>query len=1095
MKKSLKRTCAVVMAVAATAGLTGVQKLESANVQNNKLASFSAYADPAPTGVMTISSYKKSVVYGDTVTLPTAKFDGADIGVDGIKVTSPTGANVTITDGKFKVEAVGTYRIRYTSGNYVGEITIVSTIPNYSLSYEKNSSRILPTKVSVDYTGDIYVPNYVITDKNGDKVDSSKFNVDISVTKGSNVFTVGADGKINFGTTGLEVGTYYVTYTVTTAQDDENNIEAGSYITSDTVTFKCVDADNAFKADSKLKLSYSKEKISSVNLGKMVELPEISATLEGESVDVYYTVEVYKNGLTKIEDASIISKNADTGIWEFTAKEIADYYTVKYAVNDAIGNTEEIEFAITTVEDTLDPTPWVVDPYDKTDAEAIKALKNVDYKLASYFQSGDNSHIRILPIYAEDLGTFGFGEYKLLQRQVKSYSSGEVLYTDTEDPNKTLVFNCTDEENTLAATEKLAKDKDGNAIKLKKGKYVVSYTVKDAAGNENTSTFDFEVRTDYTDGKFDGEYVDPTVKFNDEWYETVDKGEVIEFSEPTFSDEYDQRLLKSVSYQYFTNADVAIGEKEELELGSNKKYSIDTAKAPVNAYKVKIFASATNDSGRTTTETNEIIVKSETTGTVAPEVVEVEADTNPAILTQGVEILVPTIKFSDDLIDTLDVDITITCTDGEDVTDYEANNLVVTRAGGYLFCGGAKFVAATKGNYVVAVKATDAAGNMAIKFIEYDVVANDYAGELRFANVGITDKTIELGESYKLPTAKIVGDNAADYSYEVQLVSGPTGYKLNNDKFTPSKVGEYKLRYVMYLTANAKGALDGIVEDEVVEFTITVEDTTAPEIHVDWKSNNILKTGETTPTSGLISAVYENYTKILLPMFSATDLSKLDENQSMITITCSKTSSTRTIKFADMAKEFAEGTDGTMYYNFNRDAEYTITYTAVDVQGNSAKKVFTIKVGDLEPPVLVVDDSILESEYKIGNTIDIDLNSDSGEIFKIYDGDESAIVKNIKIKLTCNGSEVKNDETGAGKYSFKLETAGSYELTFYVSDDAENKSNEVVKTFEIAEEGEETVDTTKVVGTILIVVSVLVLGGVVVYFIVSKKKMDKLYNS
>ena len=1085
MKKLLKKAGAVALVAATAVGFVGVKEFNSVNIQNQKEANISAYAEPAPTGVMLVSSYKKSVVYGETFTLPTATLDGE--AVTDVKVISPTGAAVTITDNKFKVDAVGTYRITFTSGNYVGEVTFTSSISTYTLSFENNvEKRVLPTKVSVGYTGDLYVPAYTLTDKNGDNATDGA-NVSVVVKKGTDTFTVANDGKINFGDKALEEGTYHVVYTVTTTD--------GDYITSDTLTFNCVNADNAFKADSELKLSYSKDKIESVNLGKTVELPAITATLEGESVNVYYTVEVYKNGSEKlnadtaVNDTTVLKKN-DKGIYEFTAKELANYYTVKYKVKDAIGHIENTEFSINTVEDSLDPTPIVVEAYA---TDETSGLKNVDYKLPSYFEMGNNAQIKILPIYAEDLGTFEFSQYKLLQRQIKD-SGNEVIYTDSEDPNKTLVFNYTGEESALASTEKLAKDKDGNAITLKAGTYYAHYTVKDAAGNDKTSIYKFVVNRNYTDGKFDGEYVDPVVKFNDEWYESVEKGEKIEFSKPTFSDEYDERLETKVSYQYFTLADETVGDEIELNAGSNGKYSIDTATAPETAYKVKIFASAKNDSGRTTVESQEIVVKSKITGATAPVVVDVDADTNGDVLTQGAEILIPTVKFSDDLVDSLDVDVTITCTDGTNVSTYDASNMYITRVGNYLFCGGAKFVAASKGNYVVAVKATDAAGNIAIKFMEYEVSANEYAGDLRFTNIGISDKKIELGESFKLPTAKIVGDNADDYVYEVQLVSGPTGYKLNNDKFTPSKVGEYKLRYVMYLATNERGALDGIVEDATIEFTVSVEDTTAPEIYVNWKSDRILKDGETIATSGDIVGPFSEYVRILLPQFSAEDLSKLDENQSMITITCSKTSTTRTIKFSKMAEEFAKGESGDMYYNFNRDAEYTITYTAVDIYGNSSKETKVIKVGDLDAPTLTVADDILEDSYKIGDTIAIDLNSDSGEIFKIYGEDESAVIGNIKVKLTCNGSEVKNAETEAGKYRFNIESAGSYELSFYVSDDAGNKSNEVVKTFEIAEEGDEIVDTTKVVGTILVIISVLVLGGVVVYFIVSKKKMDKLYK-
>ena len=89
--------------------------------------------------------------------------------------------------------------------------------------------------------------------------------------------------------------------------------------------------------------------------------------------------------------------------------------------------------------------------------------------------------------------------------------------------------------------------------------------------------------------------------------------------------------------------------------------------------------------------------------------------------------------------------------------------------------------------------------------------------------------------------------------------------------------------------------------------------------------------------------------------------------------------------------------------------------------------------------------------------------------------------------------EVKNQETEAGKYKFKLEDAGEYELKFTVKDSAGNES-EVVKTVSIAEKGESNLTSAESLGIVLIVVSVVVLAGVVVYFVISKKKMDKLYK-
>lgn len=1076
MKKSLKKTCTIALAVATTAtvagGVGGAVKL----INGNYSKTYEAYADNVD-GVMSISNYKKTVNLFDTFTMPTAKLDGQDITEYTVKTPSKkTLTQADITDNKFVVDEIGTYTITYTTDNYQGEVTFKSVASKYTISFVENTERIMPKKVGTNHDKQICVPDYKVTDKDGNDITATT-NVDITVTAPNitDKFTVNNErGWINFGNTLLTAGTYVVTYRATDAN--------GNFIAQKQTEFKVVEGD-AYTTN-KLELSYTAEKPESINVGKTVTLPGVTATIDKESTSVYYTVEVYKNGTekvnadTEVNGTKVLLRN-ENGAYEFTANEIANQYTVKYTVVDALGNEAKTEFVIDNVIDNLKPTPIVVDAYD---TENVAGLENKDYILASNFDP--SKKILINAYYGDDLGTFAYADYKF-KREIQN-ASYEVIYSEEVDANKNLIFNLP-ANSQLQANEKLAVDENGDAITLEDGTYYVYYTVTDKSGNSSTVHYKFVVDTDYSDGKFAGETIKPEVSFNDTFYASVDKGEKIEFNVPTFSDNKDERLYSEVNYVYLDANEEIIGEATILEL-DNGKYVIDTNAAPLTAAKVKITALARNDSGEETKKSQLITILSELTGTVAPTVENV-ADYE-ANVEQGEMIELPMITFSDDVPDTLNADVTIKCDNNGTVVDYVAENSTTIRSGDNVFYKGGRFVAATPGEYTVSIKATDAAGNVVIKFLNYTVTSPVIAGELRFDNIGLTDKTIELGESFKLPEAKIIGDNANQYNYYVRQVSGPTGALINNDKFTPSKIGEYELEYVMY-TGNP---LEYNGEEETIKFKVTVEDTTKPEIYVNWKSDKIRHVGAEEDVEGAIEVAYEKGVRIMLPGFSADDMSGIDETKSVITIKNSANSTTTTIKYSEMNDELEKGADGKFYYNFAKDAEYTITYTAYDLQGNSTSESFVIKVGDLDAPVLVVSDNVVKSKYSIGDEINIDLTNDTKNYFTITGGDTKAKVENIKVVLTCNDVEVDNLSKISGKYRFTLDKAGSYALKFTVTDKAGNVSEEQVKNFEIAEKAESSVSTTQVVGTVLIVLSVVVLGGVVVYFIISKRKMDKLYK-
>ncbi len=1105
MKKSIKRTAASILAVATVAGVAGTTVLSfNETIGANGTNVVKADTSTANDNTLVISSYEKVVKLGAEFTMPTAKFygvGGAETTLTTYTVTTPTGGTFTqenVTGGKFKVDEIGEYTITYVSGDYKGEVTFEVETSTYNVKLVENNANILPSKIAVKdkngnaFTGELNVPNCKVVDENGDEVDAI---VEIKVTKPD--FTtqdITASKKIVFNAENpIAEGYYIVTYTAYS----KNGEEKDSYLGEVKTEFTAVSADS-YNNKYDLTIAYESEKPSSVNVGKTVELPAVSAKNGTEAVPVYYEIKVYKNGakeaiaedaLVGNTDKKVITKN-EKGVYEFTADEVGAYYRVEYTIKDALGNTKKAEFNIDTVEDTLNPTPIIVDAY-ATDTATLKTLKNKDYALKSMFGQidGVQEDIVIKAIYAEDLGTFNYKDFKF-ERRIENSSRELVYKNDTfEDACKEIVFNHSgdDLDNTKYITV------PADTATLKDGYYYVYYTVTDANKNKATVSYKFTVDKNFDWKDSSSNDIKPTVTFNDTFYSAIELGEKVEFGAITASDEKDDRLETQVYYTYTT--DGVEGEKVVLKLNDDNKYVIDTATMKDGATrptKLTIYAKAINDGGKETIEKKEIILNSEVLGNDIPSVYDVDDAGYSYTYVQGEKITIPTIKFKDgeDGVDSLNTEIKVKCTTADEkVINYTAQNAMAIKVGGYLVYSNANFVAATAGNYQVAIKVTDAAGNAVVKFFNYTVTDASYTGALRFENMGISENNeLELGNTFKLQVAKITGENANLYDYYVVCTESPKDPKvLNKSEFKPSAIGTYKLKYVMYEIANPENTVDG----ESFEFNINVKDTTGPVINVVWETERV--NDDTTRQS--IQAAYDKGTKILIPKFSASDLSGIDTEKSTIVI--SSKSTTRTIKYSEMNKKYADGKTGstqdTMFYTFNNDAEYTITYTAYDKEGNTSSKAYTIKIGDLVAPTLTVSDKIANSTYKSGETITIDLE-DSRDYIKVYDLKTDLTKKDVKVQLYLNGTEIKKTDASTDtKYSFKLTDAGEYELKFTATDDA-GLSTTVTKTFTIQDKSTSNMTSTEIIGTVLIVVSVAVLAGVVVYFIVSKKKMDKLYK-
>jgi hypothetical protein len=197
--------------------------------------------------------------------------------------------------------------------------------------------------------------------------------------------------------------------------------------------------------------------------------------------------------------------------------------------------------------------------------------------------------------------------------------------------------------------------------------------------------------------------------------------------------------------------------------------------------------------------------------------------------------------------------------------------------------------------------------------------------------------------------------------------------------------------------------------------------------------------------------------------------------------------------------------NGKIYLKLNDNGKYTIKYSiqAQDKNGTNVGSAetseYTIKNGDIEGPTVELKDSLIETKYSVGDTLT--LNMSGITVSDNFTSDTDELLKKMTVSIKNNDLDESSiilensaDEDGKYVYSTKLDTAGNYTLTITVEDEAGNVTTQTMS-FEVTSEGSSSVDVQEVMGGVLIGLSVAILAGVVIYFIVSKVKLDKKENS
>lgn len=1095
------------------------------------------FADPDPKATakqeISIQSFQseatKGLTFGDYKSNLAQQFGANNANVvvkNPYGKTIYNGQDVVLEDTDVLFATAGKYTVVFTdSTDSTNSVELVVDVKGStdgaSIKFADNDIKILPSVVN-PAIGTLNLPEPTVVDKDGETIENATIEVSVkfdgqAVTVANNAFAFVKDGDV------YKDGTYKITYKYKVGN---------SVLATKTVTVEAK-SSIAYNNEEEYKLGYDFDttKPTSAEIGKETKLPSVTGknTVTGDKVEVYYNVTATVTVDNQTTDASSMIEFKD-GNFYFTPVKDGNY-TIKYQVKDVYGNIANPtsnEFEIKDVKDTTSPTSMAVLPYTVDQNGNIVG----DYTVANELIVSNTirQNIMLMPIWATDNANEYVQNNLTLYRTIKNASGTEIFNEKTaltgNFANKVLVFNSTfsqadfdalqDEDATpfeikvngetkaLKKSEvKIVSFAGENATITKDGTYTALYVSNDKAGNGvNTKKFTIVVDNDFADTTA------PTVKFAENLPTSMFLEDEITFANPTATDNKDTRLTTFLTFQVkISGAYLSVENSAEygnLEFDNeedNFTFTLNNAKSDINTVtNVKITASSYDDKNNLGSKEQEIKVFN-TGDTAQTTIASFNINVNDdADYVQGNILNLPTVVYNDDIVDFVNVKITVE-NNGTFFTAYNAN---VERDGNDLTVSGATFTASLAGTYKITYTTVDAGNNITAKVFYYTVDEDLSNIEPNFVGLGsgINGGKAEKGEEVKLPTPSVdTKSTSLTATWQVKVIEGPANYDLvGNERFTPNAVGTYKLQYVAVVTnpsvtdPTAPGYYNKTIESEV--FTIEVTDTTAPEF-VDFIDIEEFFENAVTAHPSTAGDTLAVGTKLDLPM-PAFDADDIDLSKSYVTFA---NSSTSTKIYLDKEDELEQKT-------FSKNDTYTITYTLFDIYGNSSSKSVKVDVGDVKAPVLTIDENLIKETYNVKDEVKIDLSKIKAvdaidgdliiyhETEKTYSIKEDASIK-ITLKNTTTGNTVTNKLTSTDsdlRFAYDITEAGEYTLTIEVGDTSSKVATNSDFSFTVSSEDGAAINVEQVLSVVLVVVAVLLLGGVVTYFVLTRKSFDKKYN-
>lgn len=1029
---------------------------------------------------------------------------------DSSNISAEQNANV-VTDGgnkyyNFTPDKIGTYSLVYSVAS-VGKLNLTEqtykltvTGEKPTLEFAENSNYIIPAKTNAKQ---IILPMPTAKNANDEEValDSTNFSITVQDTStfvtyssalaGSEYFIKKVGDNFAFTPNADDNCTYVVTYTFTD-------------VTTGLTATKVYEVEYEKDYDSsKIELAYklSSSMPESMELGQEVTLPSVSVS-DKKDTDL---------SLSAYVDYSVVFVPNSKSVENYTLDEGKNYVTVAnsnvftpmYPSSDGIykvvlkvytffDNANEpsktLEYSINDVKDSTKPEVYAVKDYKTSvtfEDEKVTGIASdfeytdISYQIPSQVKTG--TVVKLPAIYATDYFT-KYEKLDLERRVIPETGAGTTVTTILEDRGEG------EKEYTVGAYE------TASYKFTKAGTYTIRYQAEDEAGNANITGLNFTivVSDDFEDT------LAPRITLSNV-SARYREGEMVTFNKPTVVDYKTTSITETetvdknleIGYYYYTGtvADLdaelnkaRLGQESVLVKVLEDEDNSNKLSFEMPSTDVTFVCVAYDDSGNIAKETRVIEAISTVSDTEIPTIVTDEEeyleDLDELDLSQDTIITLPEMEFTDNNVNSLGAVVTVLDKDGNQVSVLGTSSVV---SGSKLVVSNSRFVASKSGKYTIIYTIDDIGGNYLVKSYVIDVADTRAPSIIVETSQNVE---VEVGETKKLaiPTVKDDGVVLNNPTWSIEFVGDSNPKKRFDEttmEFIALEAGTFTYVYKAEDTNGNKTTSD--------VYTIVAKDTIKPVIDLDY---------ERSPYSPL-EEDEDGKKAIILPGFTATDtLNGIKETKVEV--------QTPTSKITAEKKD-----DGTYSFVPTTDGIYTITYIAIDNANNKTEETRTLKVGDNNKPTITISNEAQNapSQLKVGEklTLDFDSITVTDDKFKTdfdQDSNEKKASDLLSEKTNDNSYnmftvKVTNAEgttisaNSGTNNEFNLDTAGKYTITYTARDKAGNIKQEVKYVEVVAKDSNLTI-ANETWGIVLIIVSVLILGGVVIYFIKTRDKKSKL---
>lgn len=627
------------------------------------------------------------------------------------------------------------------------------------------------------------------------------------------------------------------------------------------------------------------------------------------------------------------------------------------------------------------------------------------------------------------------------------------------------------------------------------GTYTVTYRASDGT-NSTSKTYDIDLVDDFTDT----DEAAIKVSFTDDYLvaTTTEKDFVV--PTPVITDDTDTRPLVTYTLKGKTDADVLTvkgGEKVKIYLdgGNNAFMKLDDktiALGDTLAYEIVV----TDDAGNVKKESGSVQIVNASAMTMTKDTLAFNGDgllkhadmVDDKILKPGVDINLGEFSFAVN----------------SDQREFYGFELSLVKDGELWSAGKISldtYYAKTNPN-----DATDTAGRVVVKNITVapPAIESDFALYIRVFNAAGMSFTTKMDinvdkpdpdDDDKLSAAEIptTGNVYTTYTlknkeltkpgdlttnvneqYIIRQISGKGKFSLMGTQFTAYNAGTFTFvdAYI-----NQSGHTVPFAKNPGYTLTVTDGGTPAWQVQGEMPSYSPLNEKVTLPKV-VASSAYAN---------AAIDLAITDPKSNSLKIASSVADNT--------GKDVTIDENGNYVFTPDKDGSYTITYTARYGNNEQITQSFTMKAGDFIAPVFTVDstpptratenDKFTFSAVTLGD--DDKANVSTTRFVKTLKAPDGSTV--YTVDGTGNAYRIATTPTdNTSAYTFTK--TGIYTVEYVTYDEA-NNSSIMSYTISVTAAKVNNPVSTKIISTILIIVGVLLIAGVILYFVRFRKVKSK----